>query len=147
VQALSAAEAPSTAAPPRNRRRVKSRERSVIWQAVSISSVAFGGRACGRPIPSHKDRRAYAVPNLTAEWIKKGKHVAAQALLHCSNTGPIEGYLMPSNPSSEGRISAGGKSRYSSGWLLRLIQTVRKPNLVAPATSQRLDDWNDTAFG
>ena len=47
-------------------------------------------------------------------------------------------------PSSEGRISAGEWSAYSSGCPVRLIQTVRKPNRVAPATSQRLDDWKET---
>ena len=46
-----------------------------------------------------------------------------------------------------GRITSGAWSRYSSGSPLRLIQTVRKPKRLAPATSQRFDDWNETASG
>jgi hypothetical protein len=49
--------------------------------------------------------------------------------------------------SSDGRMRLGPRSGYSSGAPDRLIQTVRKPNFVAPATSQRLDDWKETTSG
>ena len=45
------------------------------------------------------------------------------------------------------RIICGARSPYSSGMLARLIQTVRKPNFVAPATSHLFEDWNETASG
>ena len=47
----------------------------------------------------------------------------------------------------EGRVAAGGRSPYSSARPPRLIHTVRNPKAVAPAISQRFDDWNETASG
>jgi hypothetical protein len=52
-----------------------------------------------------------------------------------------------SNPVRSEATAAGGKSGYSSGALARLIQTVRKPNAVAPKASQRFDDTNVTSAG
>jgi len=52
-----------------------------------------------------------------------------------------------SRRSNEGKIKDGGKSGYSSGRLLRLIQTGRNPNFAAPATSHLFEDWNDICAG
>ena len=51
------------------------------------------------------------------------------------------------SPFRSRRTSVGGKSRYSSGWPVRLIQRTSKPKAVAPATSHRFEDWKLTSPG
>ena len=51
--------------------------------------------------------------------------------------------LQPSESTSPSKVAtsaSGAKSRYSSGCLVRLTQTARRPNATAPATSQRFDE-------
>ena len=44
-------------------------------------------------------------------------------------------------------IFTGANSGYSSGMFARLTHTQRKPNAVAPITSQRFDDTNAASAG
>ena len=78
---------------------------------------------------------------------KKGEAVTVLPLLQfAQRTAEVSSAV--SSPSSDGRMRDGGRSPIFVGLVaMRLIQTVRKPNFVAPAMSQRLDDWNETASG
>ncbi len=58
-----------------------------------------------------------------------------------------ESYPSAGRPVRSLRVAAGERSAYSSGMPVRFIHTVRKPNFFAPATSQRFDDWKETASG
>src|ERR1700733_8366996 len=63
---------------------------------------------------------------------------------------PDAEHLPPPQPNNARKLRttwSGAVSGYSSGAPVRLIQTHWKPNALAAAMSQRLEDWKETSAG
>src|SRR5665647_1242794 len=56
-------------------------------------------------------------------------------------------YAKAASPPRSASVRFGGKSRYSSGILLRLTQSALKPTEIPALTSQRLEDTKVTSPG